>query len=220
MVRRDEMVVCLFIVLALLAPAAAVAVSPSEGPAASLAAQRSDLKDLVHRISAEQGVDPRLVHALVTVESGYQPRAISPKGALGLTQLMPATAKRLHVANPFDPEQNVRAGVRELSRLIDRYAGDLPRALAAYNAGEGAVDRYRGVPPFRETRSYVQRILSLYFGRPYRLDGRPYRQPVKLVRDPRTGSVVITNGGVSSLARPAAIRLSSGGGTLGGGFGR
>jgi len=219
-VRRDQLLVCLAIALTLLAPVAAGAVSPSEGPAATAPVQRSDLRDLVHRISTEQGVDPRLVHALVVVESGYQPRAVSPKGALGLTQLMPATAQRLHVKNPFDPEQNVRAGVRELSRLIDRYAGDLPRALAAYNAGEGAVDRYRGVPPYRETRRYVQRILSLYFGRPYHLDGRPYRQPVKLVRDPRTGSVVITNGGVSSLVRPGAIRLSSGGGTLGGGFGR
>jgi len=220
MLRRGGLIVCFAGVLALMVPSGAGAVSPSEGRAVTGVVQRSVLRDLVHRVSTEQGVDPRLVHALVTVESGYEPRAVSPKGALGLTQLMPATAKRLHVANPFDPEQNVRAGVRELQRLIDRYAGDLPRALAAYNAGEGAVDRYRGVPPYRETRGYVQRILSLYYGRPYRLKGGARRSAVKLVRDPRTGTVVITNGGLSNVARPGAIRLSSGGTTLGGGFGR
>jgi len=220
MTRREVLFVCLVLVPAFLAPGAAMAVTPAEGPAITKPASRADLQDLVRRISAEQGVDPRLVHALVTVESGYQPSAVSPKGALGLTQLMPATAKRLHVTKPFDPEQNVRAGVRELSRLIDRYAGDLPRALAAYNAGEGAVDRYRGVPPYRETRGYVQRILSLYYGHPYNLDGRRRVRPVKLVRDPRTGAVVITNGGSSTTALRGAIRPSTSGGTLGGGFGR
>lgn len=209
-----------WLVVALMAPVAAVAVSPAEGRAVTRPSSRADLRDLVRRISVEQGVDPRLVHALVTVESGYQPRAVSPKGALGLTQLMPATAKRLHVTNPFDPEQNVRAGVRELSRLIARYQGDLPRALAAYNAGEGAVDRYRGVPPYRETRGYVERILSLYYGRSYSLRGRRHVSHVKLVRDPRTGSIVITNDGSPEVALHGAIRLSTPGGTLGGGFGR
>ncbi len=217
---RGKVLVWLGFVVASLAPAAAIAVSPSEGPAAARSVQRSDLRELVQRISLEGGVDPRLMHALVTVESGYQPGAVSRKGALGLTQLMPATARRLHVKNPLDPEQNVRAGVRELSRLIDRYAGDLPRALAAYNAGEGAVDRHRGVPPYRETRGYVQRILSLYYGRPYRLGSGTHHRPVKLLRDPRTGSIVITNGGASPRARSATVVLASGGAGLSGGFGR
>ncbi len=182
--------------------------------------RRDDLRRIVHRVSVEHGLDPRLVHAVVTVESGYDPRAVSRKGAQGLMQLMPETARRLRVRDPFDPEQNVRAGVRELARLMDRYVGDLPRALAAYNAGEGAVDRYRGIPPYRETRRYVQRIMTLYTGRPFHLETAARRRPVQLVRDP-SGRVVITNSSgrdPSPLAR--AILAQTGGRGLSGGFGR
>jgi len=178
---------------------------------------RSDLRRMVSDVSLEHGVDPKLVDAVVRVESDYNPRAVSRRGALGLMQLMPATADRLDVNDPFDPEENIRGGVREISRLVDRYAGNLQLALAAYNAGEGAVARYRGIPPYKETRSYVTRILSLYTGRPFRLAGT-YRAPtVRMLRD-QSGNTIITN--VSAAATSSGIRASSSGdGPLRGGFG-
>jgi hypothetical protein len=121
-----------------------------------------DLRLLIDRKAAEHGVDARLAHAVVRVESNYRADAVSPKGAMGLMQLMPATARQYAVEDPFDPEQNLAAGLRHLRGLLDRYGrGRESLALAAYNAGEGAVSRYRGIPPFRETQNYVQRILSL-----------------------------------------------------------
>lgn len=120
------------------------------------------LRLLIDRMAAEHGVDARLAHALVQVESNYQPNAVSPKGAMGLMQLMPATARQYAIADPFDPVQNLTAGLRHLRGLLDRYGrGKESLALAAYNAGEGAVSRYKGIPPYRETQNYVQRILSL-----------------------------------------------------------
>jgi len=104
-------------------------------------------------------VDPGLVEALVRVESNYDPFAVSPKGAMGLMQLMPRTAERFQVTNAFDPRQNLEGGTRYLSELLTRY-GEARLALAAYNAGEQAVDRYQGVPPYHETRQYVGRILE------------------------------------------------------------
>jgi len=203
--------------LLVMAPLAAGAASPAI-PAAGVATPRpSSLRALVERVSREHGLDPRLVLALVRVESGFNPRAISPRGALGLMQIMPATARRLRLEHPFDPEENVRAGVRELGRLIERYVGDLPRALAAYNAGEGAVDRYGGVPPYRETRGYVSRIMTLYTGRPYHLPGAG-RRPVRLVRDRATGEAVITN--LGAAAQGGAAAPAARGGILSGGFGR
>lgn len=186
----------------------------------SVALDHSELRQLVNRVSLEHGVDPKLVDALVRVESSYDPRAVSRKGAMGLMQLMPDTADRLQVEDPFDPEQNVRAGVKEISRLVDRYAGSLQLALAAYNAGEGAVARYRGVPPYNETRNYVSRILTLYTGRPYRLAGTYRAKPVRMVRD-RNGNTVITNVSSTSTTVTASIRASTlgGDGPLRGGFG-
>jgi soluble lytic murein transglycosylase-like protein len=166
--------------------------APSAGAGRS-ALDRADLKLLVQNISHEHGVDPKLVDALVRVESSYDPSAVSRRGAMGLMQLMPATAKRHHVNDPFDPEENIRGGVKEFSRLLDQYSGNLQFALAAYNAGEGAVARHGGVPPYAETRDYVSRILSLYTGKPYRM-GDTYRpaRPVKMVRN-QNGATVITN---------------------------
>jgi len=178
---------------------------------------RADLRQLVQAISREHGVDPQLVDALVRVESAYDPNAVSRRGAMGLMQLMPATAERLKVDNPFDPEKNIRGGVKEFSRLIDQYSGNLQFALAAYNAGEGAVARYRGVPPFAETRNYVSRILTIYTGQPYRMGGgyRPAR-PVKMVRDPN-GATLITN---TTAAATASVRQPAlDDGPLRGGFG-
>jgi soluble lytic murein transglycosylase-like protein len=120
------------------------------------------LMGLIDRLAAQHGVNPKLVHALVKVESNYDSRAISAKGAMGLMQLMPATARQYAVDNPFDPAQNLAAGLQHLRGLLDRFGkGRESLALAAYNAGEGAVSRYGGIPPFRETQNYVRRILSL-----------------------------------------------------------
>jgi len=177
----------------------------------------ADLQKLVREVSDEHGVDPRLIDALVRVESSYDPGAVSHRGAMGLMQLMPETARRLRIEDPFDPEQNIRAGVGEISRLMDRYAGDLPLALAAYNAGEGAVARYGGVPPYEETRSYVVKILTIYNGKPYQLAGTRRGAPVRMVRNP-DGGTVITNTSPSAISleiRGSAATL----GPLRGGFG-
>src|SRR5688572_14824335 len=113
----------------------------------------------IRDVAARYGVSPRLVAAIVEAESEFNPRAESRKGARGLMQLMPATATSLQVEDAFDPRANIDGGVRHLRRLMDRFDGDLPVVLAAYNAGEQAVIRHGGVPPYRETRRYVRRIL-------------------------------------------------------------
>jgi soluble lytic murein transglycosylase-like protein len=113
---------------------------------------------LAHRLATRYEVDPALVQAVIHAESAYDPFAVSPKGAQGLMQLMPATARSLAVRNSFHPEQNIEAGVRHLKALLTRFGGRVPEALAAYNAGAGAVLRYGGVPPYRETTEYVAKI--------------------------------------------------------------
>jgi hypothetical protein len=117
-------------------------------------------RELVTQTAARHGVDARVVNALIQVESAYHSRAVSPKGARGLMQLMPATGRQYGALDLFDPKVNLDAGVQHLKRLLARYY-DLPKALAAYNAGEAAVDRFGGIPPFRETQDYVTRILRL-----------------------------------------------------------
>ncbi|MDR5708894.1 MAG: lytic transglycosylase domain-containing protein [Armatimonadota bacterium] len=118
-------------------------------------------REMVEDTARRYGLDPALVHAVVQAESGYNPYATSPVGAQGLMQLMPATARALGVRDPYDPAQNVEGGVRYLRGLLDRF-GDVRLALAAYNAGPGAVERYRGVPPYPETRAYVERVLTTW----------------------------------------------------------
>lgn len=115
--------------------------------------------EVIAAVSEAHGVNPMLVRALIQVESNYKPRARSHRGAMGLMQLMPATARAYKVGNPYDPKANIAAGVKHLKSLIDRWGVEL--ALAAYNAGEGAVKKFNGVPPYRETRNYVSKILSL-----------------------------------------------------------
>jgi hypothetical protein len=115
--------------------------------------------EIIAQVSEVHGVDPLLVRAVIEVESNFRPRARSPKGAMGLMQLMPATARQYQVRNPYDPRANIEAGIKHLKGLIDRLGVEL--GLAAYNAGEGAVKRFGGVPPYRETRNYVSRILAL-----------------------------------------------------------
>lgn len=115
----------------------------------------------IRHASARHGVPEGLVSAVIRVESGFNPRAVSPRGARGLMQLMPGTASLLGVRNSFDPRENIEGGVRHLRGLLDRYPNNLPFALAAYNAGEQAVSNHRGIPPYPETQTYVARILSL-----------------------------------------------------------
>jgi soluble lytic murein transglycosylase-like protein len=118
--------------------------------------------DLIFQTAQRFDLNPTLVAAVIRAESAFDPRAVSIKGARGLMQLMPATAQRFGVQHDelFDPARNLEAGMRYLEWLLRRFDGDLPRALAAYNAGEGAVDRYDGVPPYRETRRYLKRIYT------------------------------------------------------------
>ena len=149
-------------------PAAAATPAPERASAAGAARAApafettdipAEFRALVTRLSAAHGVDARLVHAVIAVESAYQPRARSRKGARGLMQLMPATARQYGVRNAYHAPANVEAGIRHLKTLLDRFA---PReAIAAYNAGEAAVRRFGGVPPFPETRTYVERVLAL-----------------------------------------------------------
>ena len=120
--------------------------------------------DLVLKTSDKYDMDWRLVASVIAVESSFNPRAVSPKGARGLMQLMPTTAAIYRVKSQelFDPGRNLEAGVQHLKWLNERYSGNLEKVLAAYNSGEGAVDRYRGVPPFRPTRFFVRRVMSRY----------------------------------------------------------
>ena len=127
-------------------------------------ASPEDIDAAITMAAARHNVDPNLVRAVVKVESNYNPNAVSRKGAMGLMQLMPSTARELRVKNPFDPQQNVDAGVRHLKQLLESYGGDVNLTLAAYNAGSGAVNRSAGVPHIAETRSYVRRITDLYYG--------------------------------------------------------
>ena len=117
---------------------------------------------IIEAAAQKYKVDPGLVEAVVAVESGGDPNAVSPAGALGLMQLMPDTAAGLGVLDAFDPTQNIEGGVRYLRQLLNYFDGDVVKALAGYNAGPGAVDEYNGVPPYKETRSYVQRVLNAY----------------------------------------------------------
>jgi len=140
--------------------------------------------------SGRYGVPERLVQAVIRVESAFNPRAVSIKGAQGLMQLMPETASMLGVRNSFDPQQNIDGGVRHLRGLIDRFGNDLPMALAAYNAGEKAVVTYRGIQPFAETRDYVTRVLYYYDGSTNGLAGAP-TAVYRTVGD--DGTIIYTN---------------------------
>jgi hypothetical protein len=141
--------------------------------------------------AARHNVDPNLVRAVVKVESNFNANAVSRKGAMGLMQLMPSTARSLNVKNPFDPEQNVDAGVRHLKQLLESYGGNVDLTLAAYNAGSGAVARSAGVPHFAETQNYVRRITNLYYGG-FDLGPSGTRDPVRVHRDSR-GVLYISN---------------------------
>jgi soluble lytic murein transglycosylase-like protein len=154
------------------------------------AATSMDIDSAIEQAAARHNVDPNLVRAVVKVESNFNPNAVSRKGAMGLMQLMPSTARQLRVRNPFDPEQNVDAGVRHLKQLLESYGGDIRLTLAAYNAGAGAVARSSGVPHYAETQNYVRRITNLYYSG-VNFNGASH-DPVRVQRDAR-GVLYISN---------------------------
>ncbi len=161
-------------------------------PAVSI--DRDGVEKLVREAAERHQVDPALVRAVIQTESNWNPSAVSRKGALGLMQLIPTTAQRFGANDAFSPKQNVDAGVRYLKTLLERYNGNLDLALAAYNAGEGAVDRAHGVPAYRETRNYVQRVQEAYY-RPGsgRLDSADMRtNQIHKVVEP-SGRIIFTN---------------------------
>jgi hypothetical protein len=152
--------------------------SPSPQPLSQPAPQLSPLPDtalapLIVKHAQEQGIDPSLVRLVIQKESGFNPQAVSPKGAMGLMQLMPGTASMLGVQDPFNPEQNINGGVRYLKHCLERFNNDVCLALAAYNAGPENVAKHRGVPPFAETRNYVANIMREYTGQPVDMPAPP-----------------------------------------------
>jgi soluble lytic murein transglycosylase-like protein len=157
---------------------------------------QQEIDAAIDQAAARHNVDPSLVRSVVKVESNFNPNAVSRKGAMGLMQLMPSTARSLNVANPFDPAQNVDAGVRHLRKLLDSYGGNVRLSLAAYNAGAGAVARSAGVPHFKETQEYVRRITNLYNGGDlsgtYGLGSSATHDPVHVERDAQ-GRLYISN---------------------------
>ena len=161
----------------------------SRNSAARSSFSKEEIDAAIEKAAARHNVDANLVRALVKVESNFNPNAVSRKGAMGLMQLMPQTARSLKVSNPFNPEENIDAGVRHLKHLLENYGGNVQLSLAAYNAGQGAVSRSSGIPRYAETRNYVRRITNLY--------GQGYfssvsRDPVKVERDAR-GVLYISN---------------------------
>jgi soluble lytic murein transglycosylase-like protein len=131
---------------------------PASPPNEPAPAEVPDVMQLIASIAADQGVEEALVHSVIRAESNYNARAVSPRGAQGIMQLIPSTARRFGVTNAFDTRQNVLGGVKYLKFLLDYYRNDYVRAIAAYNAGEAAVDKYNGVPPYPETRNYVYAV--------------------------------------------------------------
>jgi hypothetical protein len=146
----------------------------------------------IEKAAARHRIDPNLVRALVKVESNFNPNAVSRKGAMGLMQLMPQTARQLNLRNPFNPEENLDAGVRHLKQLLESFGGDVRLSLAAYNAGTGAVARSAGIPNYRETRNYVKRITELYDGGLGTALPGASREPLRIERDAR-GVLYISN---------------------------
>jgi soluble lytic murein transglycosylase-like protein len=192
-----------------------VNIRASEDWLASRVERASAYDGLIADAARENAVDPKLVKSVMLVESGFNPAAVSRKGARGLMQLMPGTAAENGVRDLHDPAQNIAGGTRYLSHLLSNYGGDLARSLAAYNAGEAAVDRYNGVPPYDETQLYVRKTLAAYYGKSVLGGGfgkpsaQTYRgipaaegKPVHWTRDERTNRVKLT-----TRAKPAARRL-------------
>jgi soluble lytic murein transglycosylase-like protein len=172
--------------------------------------RRSKYDEIIERYADKYRIDATLVRAVIQVESDFNPNCVSHKGARGLMQLMPPTAKRFGVTKIHDVEQNIHGGVRYLAYLTRLFPDDLPRALAAYNAGENAVLKYGGIPPYEETQTYVKRAMTVYYGRPYggavSFAGR--RAGGKKLRG---GFGATTAGAVAAAVIPGAKYLGQGG---------
>lgn len=162
---------------------------------------KTKIHGMIEDTAKRHGVDPALVHSVIRVESNYQQKAISPKGAQGLMQLIPATAQRYGVDNAFEPGQNLEGGVRYLKYLSARFDGDLRLALAAYNAGEGAVDRYKGIPPYRETQQYVTKVTGELKARGREVPG-PLDEPA-----PAAPLEVAASGSEDARKKAAPLRM-------------
>lgn len=186
----------------------ASAESPSQA-AAALAASPKSTDQIVREASVAQGVDSDFLQSVIGQESAGNPRAVSPAGARGLMQLMPATAQKLGVKDSFSPEQNVGGGALYLRELLERYHGDAIKALAAYNAGPGAVDRYHGVPPYRETQLYVRRIVRDYNRKKQSGESSAQKQSAHN-RSAQKSSERRRSGERSSQERAAAVGSSGG----------
>jgi len=161
--------------------------------ARGVAVTSAEVDAAIEQAAARHQVDPNLVRAMVKVESNFNPQAVSRKGAMGLMQLMPATARQLNVSNPFDPQENIDAGVRHMKNLLQNFRGDVRLSLAAYNAGEGAVTRSRGIPHISETQNYVKQITDLYWsGGPITMRSFGRGAPIRVFRG-QNGTLTITN---------------------------
>jgi soluble lytic murein transglycosylase-like protein len=161
---------------------------------AAVLANREKIEVMIREVSARYRVDPALVRAVMETESNWNSAAVSPKGALGLMQLIPATAQQFGVSNAFDPGQNLDGGVHYLQMLLQRYNGDLDKSLAAYNAGPGAVDRAGGIPRYQETRNYVQKVTGSYYRPGSDRLSRAFNAPRPIYRAVGVdGRVVFTN---------------------------
>jgi soluble lytic murein transglycosylase-like protein len=179
------------------------ALARSDGWLAARVATPSLYDGAIAEAARSNAIDPKLVKSVMLIESAFNPAAVSRKGARGLMQLMPDTALHYGVQNSFDPSQNIAGGARHLSYLLGLYSGDLVRALAAYNAGEGAVARYGGVPPYSETRLYVSKGLAAYYGKSSlgggfglpaeKTWGAQKGRPVRLIRDGRNRPLITTD---------------------------
>jgi soluble lytic murein transglycosylase-like protein len=187
------------------------ALARSDGWLAARVATPSLYDGMIADAARSSAIDPKLVKSIVLIESAFNPEAVSRKGARGLMQLMPDTAFRYGVRNMFDPAENVSGGARHVAYLLGLYNGDLTRALAAYNAGEAAVARYGGVPPFDETRLYVRKGLAAYYGKSSlgggfglpaeKTWGGVKARPVRLTRDAKNRPLITTD-----LSRPRALK--------------